>query len=184
MTASTTIRCTKSELAAALKTEFAGAWEAMPQRDYAEFQEHCDGIVRQANNHRGTFLAHDAYLDCDLVIAPDETPAENPHYACDTHGAVCPTGEHTLHTSGHPVAGGVKCETKTMADYRPGTAVRRMLSELSYLGSYNRPIGMRMTVTAVDAECGEQGITEHLSRPLDEIGTWIAEQVHEIRANR
>lgn len=34
----------------------------------------------------------------------------NPHYACDTHGAVCPTGEHTLHTPANPCAGCDRCD--------------------------------------------------------------------------
>lgn len=42
-----------------------------------------------------------------LSAGPVTTP--NPHYACDTHGAVCPTGEHTLHSPANPCEGCAKC---------------------------------------------------------------------------
>ncbi len=45
----------------------------------------------------------------ELDLSVGQTSAPNPHYACDTHGAVCPTGEHTLHMPGNPCEGCAKC---------------------------------------------------------------------------
>jgi len=43
------------------------------------------------------------------VIAPVPAQQSNPHYACDTHGATCPTGEHVSHTVGNPYPGCDRC---------------------------------------------------------------------------
>lgn len=68
-----------------------------------------------------------------------------------------------------------------LRDYRPGTAVRRQLSELSHLNDRRTSSLALATVAAgVLAECEEQGI----AAMLDEIGTWTVEYVAEARANR
>jgi hypothetical protein len=149
----TTITCTKSTFRSALTLDHAVALsDTSGTVDVAELTKVIDGLVEQANQHRGVFEGHSAYLDCDFIVSPDE-PAET-------------------------------APAKTIADYVPGAGVKRMLVELSYLNGYNATFAVRMVRTAVDAECGEQMITAHLADPLDEISYWIAEQVHEIRANR
>jgi hypothetical protein len=71
MTASTTITCTKSEFRANLRNHYAtGVVIDKTQAD--ELDEVIDGLVLQANEHRGTFEGHSAYLDCDFTVTPDE----------------------------------------------------------------------------------------------------------------
>lgn len=182
MTASTTITitCTKSEFGARLRNEFVnGAIDA--RANVAELNEVIDGLVKQANNHRGTFAGHSAYLDCDFTVTPDDPSMAN----CAACGGSPEYPARNCIASFHDVPITIAPLPKTMADYRPGTAVRRMLSELSYLSNYNvSQSALRMVLTSVDAECGEQGITEHLVMPLNEINTWIAEEVAEIIASR
>lgn len=170
MTATTTITCTKSQFREALVTEY----QHNVTFDEGTLDEVIDGLVRQANEHRGTFEGHSAYLDLDFTVTPDDAP---PADLAAEHMAK-PGQLNSVHPSRMPV------QPKTMADYRPGAAVRRMLSELSYVHTMERAVALRMVRTAVDAELGEQGITEHLGNPREEIEAWIAEEVHEMIANR
>lgn len=70
MTASTTIICTKSEFGPRLSAEFV---TPAPDHAVAELVVVVDGLVRQAEAHRGVFTGHSAYLDCDFIAYPDET---------------------------------------------------------------------------------------------------------------
>jgi hypothetical protein len=67
----TTITCIKSEFRANLRNHYAtGVVIDKAQAD--ELDEVIDGLVRQANKHRGTFEGYSAYLDCDFTVTPDE----------------------------------------------------------------------------------------------------------------
>jgi len=72
MTASTTITCTKSEFRGRLTDEFVST---------SELDEVVDGLVRQANEHRGTFEGYSAYLDCDFIVTPDGDEIQSAKYA-------------------------------------------------------------------------------------------------------
>jgi hypothetical protein len=115
MTASTTITCTKSEFADALKAEFAGAWDAMRQDDYAEFQGVCDGLVKEADNHRGTFEGYNAYLDLDYIVTPDETKCAD----CDAPAVRVSTPEYA-YVDGEPVD--VKAKPRCERHARPAVS--------------------------------------------------------------
>jgi hypothetical protein len=147
----TTITCTKSEFATALKAKFGDGINDI-RNDSAELIEIIDGLVRQANEHRGIFEGHSAYLDCDFVVSPDG-PSER------AQGAIFA-----------PVP---DAPTKTMADYVPGAAVKRQLVELSYVSAISLFKLVRM---GVEAECSEQGV----KADSEEIATWVVEQVAEI----
>lgn len=141
----TMIECTKDEFRAALLAEFGPLWENLPQRDNREFMEVIDGLVRQANNTRGTFRCHSAYLDADFEV-----------------------GDIRVNEDRTPVT--------TPTNYRPGVAIRTILDELSY-----SHMGVNIAIAVgMRAEAREQGIA--LSLP--ECDNWIAEYVHEARANR
>ena len=71
MTASTTITCTKSEFGPRLSAEFV---TPAPNHAVADVVVVVDGLVRQANAHRGVFTGHSAYLDLDFTVTPDEDP--------------------------------------------------------------------------------------------------------------
>jgi hypothetical protein len=77
----TTITCIKSEFRANLRNHYAtGVVIDKAQAD--ELDEVIDGLVRQANEHRGTFEGYSAYLDCDFTVTPDETKCAD----CDAPG--------------------------------------------------------------------------------------------------
>jgi hypothetical protein len=193
--AMTTITCIKSEFAHRLRQAYPRGI-VIDARAANELNEVIEGLVKQANEHRGTFSGHSAYLDLDFTVTPDKAmPGEHARGAiftpdgADAHNASerAPITIELTESGKAKVAEFLqrKTQPKTMADYQPGAAVRRMLSELSYLSAYNvSSSALRMVRTSVDAECGEQGITEHLVMPLNEINTWIAEQVHEAIADR
>ena len=65
----TKITCTKSEFSQVLAVEFVGAT--------SEMQDVIDGLVRQANAHRGVFTGHSAYLDLDFTVTPDDPSMAN-----------------------------------------------------------------------------------------------------------
>jgi hypothetical protein len=65
--------------------------------------------------------AYEALEDMAGTWVPTALPfshpaVANPHYACDTHGATCPTGEHVSHTVGNPYPGCDRCAQETPAD--------------------------------------------------------------------
>jgi hypothetical protein len=59
---------------------------------------------------------------------------------------------------------------KTMADYRPGVAVRAMLHELVWLRELDRAKCIRLVLAAINAELQEQ---QGLQYPNDVIRKWI-----------
>lgn len=71
--ADTTITCTKSEFAAKLHDEYQRGI-VIDRRQADELDEVIDGLVRQADQHRGTFTGYNAYLDLDFTVTPDEDP--------------------------------------------------------------------------------------------------------------
>lgn len=68
--ASTVITCTKSEFAFYLGKAFAPVTALSPDQ-FSELSEVVDGLVRQSNQHRGTFTGYSAYLDCQFTVTPD-----------------------------------------------------------------------------------------------------------------
>lgn len=85
------------------------------------------------------------------ILGADPTPTANPHYACDTHGAVCPTGEHVSHTPGNPYPGCTRCApTATPADWRcnhcAGHGAHTATCDINRPGEWVQP-GMRVVFT-------------------------------------
>lgn len=72
MTAQTTITCTKSQFAFYLGKAFVPVTALSPDQ-FSELSEVIDGLVRQADEHRGTFTGHSAYLDLDFTVYPEPT---------------------------------------------------------------------------------------------------------------
>lgn len=60
------IECTKGEFIDHLRQAFEDLYWTTDGREVI------DGLVRQANEHRGVFEGHSAYLDCDFIAYPDE----------------------------------------------------------------------------------------------------------------
>lgn len=74
-TTSTVITCTKSKFGDALRLAHAVALsDTTGAVDKAELNEVIDGLVRQADQHRGTFTGYNAYLDCQFTVVPDDAP--------------------------------------------------------------------------------------------------------------
>jgi hypothetical protein len=175
----TTIICTKSEFADLLRTEFGDGKNDI-RNDSTELIEVIDGLVRQANEHRGVFEGYNAYLDLAFKIRPDKTD----HFCgCsrrtdDNHAKGCPANLDLLNT----VEFELPMPAETMADYQPKLAVRAMLDALAAMHS-SRRYGDTFTllVVAVNAETEEQ---MNVQFARDTIHTWMTEQVQEIRTNR
>lgn len=71
MVASTTIKCTKSEFLARLTEAFVEPVRGTSE-DTMELREVLNGLAVQADQCRGTFSGHSAYLDLDFEVRPDE----------------------------------------------------------------------------------------------------------------
>jgi hypothetical protein len=83
-----TITCTKSKFRENLRNRYVtGVVIDRAQAD--ELDEVIDGLVRQADEHRGTFTGHSAYLDLDFTVTPDSAAPDCP--VCATEGNA---GEH------------------------------------------------------------------------------------------
>lgn len=69
------IETTKSELRAALRAEFVAPLDHSDTDPNltTEIGEVIDELVKQADNHRGTYSCYDHYLDAEIVAHPDNS---------------------------------------------------------------------------------------------------------------
>ena len=100
--ATTTITCTKSQFKAALEAKFLPV-------DHARFSgitlaSVINGLVKWANEQRGTATGHNAYLDLDFTVYPDGEDPRNPatvHFTGVDDGTLCGMPSRVLDGAHH-----------------------------------------------------------------------------------
>jgi hypothetical protein len=149
-----------------------------------ELDEVIDGLVRQADQRRGTYTGYSAYLDCQFTVTPD------PGFHACCGAATMGPHEHgclgILRATTSQVTEiqqlGRALRTKTIATaYHPGKIIKRQLDAVSYLHPdwLSAPM-MTALAVGVTAELDDL----ELVATRDEIETWIADYIAKARADR
>jgi len=124
----TCTRCVKA-LAVQQQTDVLREQQGEPKVNRGDLP-HCAPSSEQ--EHASVQAIEAAMTAGEAALAPWEADlsadvppvALNPHYACNTHGAVCPTGEHLLHTPGFRLLGCQRCAAELDAESDPAVTYR------------------------------------------------------------